>query len=123
MTFNRDNKHKGIIRVWLATQNSFRGIAWLLKNEAAFKQECLLLVVAIPLSIFIADTLALRALLIFSIVFIIMMEIINTAIEAVVDRISLDINPLSGLAKDLGSALVTIAIIVASCVWFVVLLC
>jgi diacylglycerol kinase (ATP) len=122
LTFDRNNKHRGLVRVWLASKNSFRGIKWLLNNEAAFKQECLLLCIAVPLSYLAADTFALRALLVISIVFILMMEIINTAIEVIIDRISLEMNPLSGVAKDLGSALVTISIIIACAVWLSVIL-
>jgi diacylglycerol kinase (ATP) len=122
MTFDHQNKSQGFLRIWLASKNSLRGLQWLINNEAAFKQECLLLIVAIPLSYAVADTFALRALLIVSIVFILMMEIVNTAIEVVIDRISLEINPLSGVAKDLGSALVTIAIIMACATWLSVLL-
>ena len=57
--------------------------------------------------------------LILSVIFVLLMEIINTAIEVVVDRVSLDIHPLSGLAKDLGSALVMISMIVALVLWCV----
>jgi diacylglycerol kinase (ATP) len=96
-------------------------LQWLIKNEAAFKQECLLLVAAIIPSIYIASSPIECLLLLLSVLMILLMEIINTAIEVIVDRIGLEIHPLSGLAKDLGSLLVMISIIVASAVWIVMI--
>ncbi len=119
--FDNKNKPTGIKRVYLASLNSLRAFKWLYQNESAFKQELLLLFIAVPLS-FLFDISAMEQMvLILSVIFIIFTEIINTAIEAVVDRVGLEIHPLSGLAKDLGSAAVMISMIMAFIIWLVVL--
>ena len=81
----------------------------------------MLLLIAIPLSFFFNISIKEQAILLLAIVFVIFTEIINTAIEAVVDRIGLEIHPLSGLAKDLGSAAVLISLIIASSIWIIIL--
>lgn len=120
--FDNINKPKGIQRIYLASLNSARAFKWLYKNESAFKQEILLLLLAIPISFLFDISFKEQLILIVAIVFIIFTEVINTAIEAVVDRVGLDIHPLSGLAKDLGSAAVFISLIVAASIWLIVLL-
>lgn len=120
--FDNTNKPKGIQRVYLATLNSLRAFKWLYKNESAFRQEILLLVLAVPISFLFDINVKEQIALILAIVFIIFTEIINTAIEAVVDRVGLEIHPLSGLAKDLGSAAVMISLIIASSIWIMILL-
>ncbi|WP_371195109.1 diacylglycerol kinase [Glaciecola sp. SC05] len=117
--FNPTNKHTGIKRIYLAGKNSLNALHWLFKNEAAFKQEVGLLIAAAILSTLIAQTALERLMLILSVVLILLLEIVNTAIEVVVDRIGLDIHPLSGLAKDLGSLLVLVGISMAAAVWLV----
>jgi diacylglycerol kinase (ATP) len=120
--FDNKNKPKGIQRVYFASLNSLRAFKWLYDNECAFKQEILLLVIAIPVSFVFNISFKEQVVLILAILFVIFTEIINTAIEAVVDRIGLEIHPLSGLAKDLGSAAVMISLIIASSIWLIVLL-
>ena len=109
--FDNTKKPKGLKRIVLASFNSFRAIKWLYQNESAFRQELLLLMIAKE-----------QVTLILAVLFIIFTEIVNTAIEAVVDRVGLEIHPLSGLAKDLGSAAVLLSLIIASSIWFVILL-
>lgn len=120
--FDNTNKPKGLRRVALATLNSLRAFQWLYKNESAFRQEVLLLILAMPVSFLFNISITEQVILILAIVFIIFTEIINTAIEAVVDRIGLEIHPLSGLAKDLGSAAVLLSLIIASSIWLTILL-
>jgi diacylglycerol kinase (ATP) len=120
--FNNKNKPKGIQRIYFASINSSRAFKWLYKNESAFKQEILLIVLAMPVSFMFDISVKEQGILILSIAFIIFTEIINTAIEAVVDRVGLEIHPLSGLAKDLGSAAVLISILIATCIWLIILL-
>ncbi|WP_448212257.1 diacylglycerol kinase [Colwellia sp. MEBiC06753] len=119
--FDNTNKPAGINRVYLATLNSFRAFNWLIQNEAAFRQELVLLFLATILAFNLDVSAVERLLLILSVVFILFTEVINTAIEAVVDRVGLEIHPLSGLAKDLGSAAVFISLVVAASVWAVIL--
>lgn len=120
--FDNKNKPTGIKRIYLASLNSFRAFRWLYQNESAFKQELLLLVVALIITFNLDISYQEQAILILSIVFIIFTEIINTAIEAVVDRVGLEFNPLSGLAKDLGSAAVLLSMIIAMVTWIIILI-
>tara|TARA_Y100001936_G_scaffold202099_1_gene204600 strand:+ start:253 stop:618 length:366 start_codon:yes stop_codon:yes gene_type:complete len=120
--FDSQNKPQGLKRIYLATLNSNRALRWLIKNEAAFRQEILLLIVSVPVSFFFNISLKEQLVLIIAILFIIFTEILNTAIEVVVDRIGLEIHPLSGLAKDLGSAAVLISIAIALCTWAIILI-
>lgn len=120
--FDNVNKPKGITRIYLATLNSFRAFKWLYNNESAFRQELLLLIIAIPVTFIFNISIKQQVILILAIIFIMFTEIINTAIEAVVDRVGLDIHPLSGLAKDLGSAAVLISLLVAGSIWLIILL-
>jgi diacylglycerol kinase (ATP) len=91
--FDNVNKPKGITRIYLATLNSFRAFKWLYNNESAFRQELLLLIIAIPITFIFDISIKQQVILILAIVFIMFTEIINTAIEAVVDRVGLDIHP------------------------------
>lgn len=115
-------KTRGLKRVYLAFGNSVRALKWLVKNEAAFRQELLLLIACIPLTFVFDITASERLILLTSVVFIIFTEIVNTAIEAVVDRVGKEIHPLSGLAKDLGSAAVMVSFIIAVLIWLIVLI-
>jgi diacylglycerol kinase (ATP) len=119
--FDNQNKPTGVKRVYLATINSLRAFKWLYNHESAFKQELLLLLMAIPITFIFDISMKEQMILILAILFIIFTEIINTAIEAVVDRVGLEIHPLSGLAKDLGSAAVMVSLIIATIIWLAVL--
>ena len=119
--FDTNNKPTGLKRIMLANENSMKGFRWLLKNDAAFKQELGMLVVLAPVTFLFSITAFEQAVLIISLLFVIFTEVLNTAIEAVVDRIGLEIHPLSGLAKDLGSAAVFIALTIAFILWAVIL--
>jgi len=121
--FDSNNKPKGIKRIILAGENSFRAFNWLIKNESAFRQEILLLLILIPVTFCFNINVKEQIFLVVSLLFIVFTEVINTAIETVVDRVSLDIHPLSGLAKDLGSAAVLLSLIMAILVWLSILLC
>ncbi|MFI0400759.1 MAG: diacylglycerol kinase [Thiolinea sp.] len=111
----------GIKRIIKAGQYSWQGVLAAYRNEEAFRQEVWLLVVAIPLALWIGDSALERALLIGSILLLLIVELLNSAIEAVVDRISSEHHELAGRAKDMGSAAVTIAIINAIVLWLVML--
>ncbi|XQW86642.1 diacylglycerol kinase [Thalassotalea piscium] len=120
--FDHKNKPKGLKRLYLASVNSFRAFKWLYQHESAFKQELLLLILVIPTTFLFDISLKEQAILVLTVIFIMFTEVINTAIEAVVDRVGLDIHPLSGLAKDLGSAAVLLSMIIAVIIWLVILL-
>lgn len=120
--FDNENKPTGLKRIHLATLNSFRAFQWLYINESAFKQELLLLLIAIPITFCFDISIKEQVILVLALLFIMFTEVINTAIEAVVDRVGLDIHPLSGLAKDLGSAAVFISLVFAASIWGVILI-
>lgn len=121
MKFDINNKPKGLRRLVLANKNSLKAFVWLYKNESAFRQELLLLVILTPLTFIFDITRLEQTALIISLLFIVLTEVVNTAIEVVVDRISLEMHPLSGLAKDLASAVVFISLVMAFVTWFAIL--
>ncbi|MGD8231893.1 diacylglycerol kinase [Vibrio sp. TRT 1302] len=114
-------RRTGILRIIYTLVHSYNGFKWLCKNEAAFQQELALFV---PLTVFAfwLDLPTMQTLLvILSMVFVLFAEMVNTAIEAVVDRISLDYHLLSGVAKNIGSALVLLSMLSSLAVWGTVL--
>ncbi|GAA74384.1 MAG: diacylglycerol kinase [Colwellia sp.] len=117
MQFDSANKPSGINRVVLAFKNSQRAFKWLAKNEAAFKQELFLLALSLIIISIWQIGIYEKVMLLISVLFVIFAEVVNTAIEATIDRVGLEIHPLSGLAKDLGSAAVLIALLISSFVW------
>jgi diacylglycerol kinase (ATP) len=109
----------GVTRIVAATRYSMQGLAHALKHEAAFRQELLLLVPLIAVLPFAKLTVLENLFLIALGVAVLVVEILNSAIEAVVDRVSLERHPLAGRAKDLGSAAVFLAITVFMASWLV----
>lgn len=122
MNYGIVHKKKGLKRIVAASFNSYKGLIWMLKNEAAFKQEIILTLLLVVLSFFLNISLSEQFTLIAALCFVLFTETINTAIEAVVDRVGLEHHPLSGLAKDLGSAAVLISFVIAFCIWLAVLI-
>ncbi len=111
----------GLVRLWNALGYSRDGLVAAWKNEAAFREELLLTAIAIPLAIFLGKTGVDRALLIGSIIVILIVEILNSAVEAVVDKASPEKHELAKRAKDMGSAAVFLSLINAAAVWACVL--
>jgi diacylglycerol kinase (ATP) len=107
----------GAARLWLATLNSLRGLRHCYHSEAAFRQEVWAACVLIPLALWLGRTGVERALLAGSILFVMIVELLNTGIEVVVDRISHERHHLSGFAKDLGSSAVLLALLLAVVAW------
>ena len=112
---------KGFVRLWNALGYSRDGLAAAWKNEAAFREEVLLAVVAIPLALFLGKTGVDRSILIGSIILILIVEILNSAIEAVVDKASPEKHELAKRAKDMGSAAVLFSLLNAAIVWACIL--
>lgn len=120
-----ESPHKGktgLKRVWNAFFYSLEGFRAAWKHEDAFRQESLLALVLIPLALYLGDDVLGRALMIASVLLVIIVELVNSAIEATVDRISLENHQLAKRAKDLGSAAVLIALINVLVTWGLVLL-
>ncbi len=110
-------KNTGFTRILFAFKNSWKGFKFLIRNEAAFQQELVLAILLAPLSFLISRSLSELILLLLTLALVLVVEILNTAIEAAVDRIGLEHNELSGLAKDLGSAAVLLSLLFAAGVW------
>jgi diacylglycerol kinase (ATP) len=112
----------GLRRVLNATRYSLAGLAAAARHEAAFRSEFLLAVVLIPCAWVLGANGVQRALLIGSVLLVLIVELVNAALEAAVDRISLDHHELAGRAKDLGSAAVMLSLLNVVVVWALVLL-
>jgi len=112
----------GVQRIWRAARYSFDGFAAAYQNEAAFRQELLLVIVLAPCAFFVGRTPAQVMLLLASLLIILVVELFNSAIEALADAVSLEQHPLLGRAKDMGSAAVLLTLCMVALVWFSVLL-
>lgn len=104
-----------------ATRYSVKGLRYAWANEAAFRYEIYVLVVALPAAWFVGKGAVERALMIGSVLLVVVVELINSAIETTVDRVSKDHHELSGHAKDLASAAVFVSIVLAATVWLILL--
>jgi diacylglycerol kinase (ATP) len=112
----------GLQRIWNALNYSLAGLRAAYANEDAFRQEVLLAAVLIPLAIALPVAGIGRVLMIGSVIVVLIVELLNSAIEAAIDRISLDHHRLSERAKDIGSAAVLLALINVAMTWTLVLL-
>lgn len=115
-----ESPHKGktgLIRIWNAFGYSLAGFRAAYKHEDAFRQELHLAVVLIPLALWLPASHIGKALMIGSVLLVIVVELINSAIEATVDRISLEKHDLAKRAKDIGSAAVLVSLINVLVVW------
>lgn len=111
----------GIKRIINAAGYSWSGLKASVKHEAAFRQELLLCSLLIPIAIYQARSAVEYALLFGSLFLILIVELLNSAIEAVVDRFGGEIHELSGRAKDIGSAAVLLALLNAAVIWAIIL--
>ena len=105
-----------------AVGSSVRGLVGAFRDEAAFRQELACALVVIPLGLWLGRNGMERALLIGPVLLTLIVELVNSAIEATVDRIGLERHALAGLAKDIGSAAVFMSFILLGTVWLLVLL-
>ena len=110
----------GIKRIFKAAGYSWQGIVYAWQNEAAFRQEFVLFVVASIVAIFSSVSPVEKAVLIGCVAIVIIVEILNSAIEAVVDRFGKEFHPLSKAAKDMGSAAVFISLAAAALIWMII---
>lgn len=111
----------GFVRLIYATRYSWLGLKAAWRSEAAFRQELVGFLVLVPLALWLPVSGLEKLLLIGSLVAVIIVELLNSAVEAVVDRIGDEFHPLSGQAKDMGSAAVLLALLMASATWAYVL--
>ena len=117
-----DSDNTGIRRLIKATGYSLQGLAAAFRHETAFKQEVALTVLLLPLALWLGQSGPERALMIAVWILVPLFELMNSAIEAVVDRIGPEQHELSGRAKDIGSAAVMVALLNAAVVWLLVLI-
>lgn len=110
-------KRRGLTRLLYTLVNSGRALRWLLRHEEAFQLESVLALTLLPSVYFIASSPLQASVMVAVTLLVLMVEALNTAIEVVVDRISTEHHSLSGLAKDLGSLAVTLALLIWLAVW------
>lgn len=108
---------RGLRRIHNALGYSLAGLVAAYKNEDAFRQEVIMALVLIPLSLYVGESAVERALLIASVLLVMIVELLNSSIEATVDRISLENHKLAKRAKDIGSAAVLISLIQLAIIW------
>ena len=115
-------KPRGATRVLRALGASLRGLAGAFRDEAAFRQELAFAAIVVPLGLWLGRSGVERALLVAPVLLILIVELVNSAIEATVDRIGFERHALAGLAKDIGSAAVLMSFVLLGAVWLLVLL-
>lgn len=108
---------RGIARWRSALKHSLNALKTGWKTETAMREEMLLILAAVPLAVFLGDTPAETVAMIVAVLFVVLVETLNTAIEATLDRVSEDFHPLTKTAKDMGSFAVLIALVISGLVW------
>lgn len=119
------NPHKGnrgFARAWHAAKNSWCGLVYAFQEESAFRQELTLLALLSPIPFLLPTSHLEKALLIGSLLMVLVVELLNSSVEAAIDRISFEHHDLSKRAKDFGSAAVMIALFIAILMWLAVCL-
>ena len=109
--------NRGLTRAWHAAKNSWCGIVYAFQEESAFRQELALLIVLTPVALFLPVSPIEKCVLIVSLIMVLVVELLNSSVEAAIDRISFDHHDLSKRAKDFGSAAVMLALLVAMLLW------
>jgi diacylglycerol kinase (ATP) len=112
----------GVQRVINATRYSLEGLAAAARHEDAFRQELILAAILVPLGLWLGADGVERALLVGSVLMVLVVELLNSAVEATVDRVSLEDHQLAKRAKDIGSAAVMMSLVTVGVVWLLVLL-
>lgn len=115
-------KPKGLTRILRAAAASCKGLRGAYRGEAAFRQELGLSILVIPLGLWLGRSGVERALLVAPMMLILIVELLNSAVEATVDRIGLERHVLAGLAKDIGSAAVLMSFVLLGVMWLLVLI-
>ena len=107
----------GLMRIVRATRYSAQGLAHAWRHEAAFRQEIVMLMALTPIGIWLGGSPLERTLLIGSLVLVLIVELLNSAVEAAIDRVGHEVHELSGRAKDLGSAAVMLSLLLVAAIW------
>ena len=112
----------GLTRVFHAFLNSCAALEDAFRHENAFRQEIVLAVILIPTAFVLKVSAVERAMLVASVLLVLVVELLNTGVEAAIDRISYERHALSKRAKDMGSAAVLVALVLLACVWAIIVL-
>ncbi len=115
------DNNRGLLRFIDAAGYSWKGLTAAYKNEEAFRQELIIFCILAPLGLLLGDTGTQRALLLGSLILVLIVELLNSAIEAVADRIGTEQHELSGRAKDIASAAVMLSMLLVVVIWGLVL--
>jgi len=110
-----------VLRAWRATVNSWNGLAFAIRSEQAIREELAALILSVPLAWLIGTTPARRIEMVAVILLLLVVELLNTAIEKLADRLTTDHDPQIGQVKDMGSAAVGVALVIAGAVWLLAL--
>ena len=121
MTESPYKGHTGLRRLWNASRHSLDGLRAAAIHEDAFRQELAIAAILLPLGLWLGNTGVEKALLAGSVLMVLVVELLNSAVEATVDRISLDDHPLAKRAKDIGSAAVMLSLVTCGAVWLLLL--
>lgn len=113
--------NSGLTRILKAAGYSWQGLKAAFKHEAAFRQECFLLLLMAPLAFWLDHTAVEKALLLGSLLLVLIVELLNSAVENTVDRFGGEVHELSGRAKDIGSAAVFVSLVNVAVIWGCVL--
>jgi diacylglycerol kinase (ATP) len=106
-----------LLRLWRASINTRNGLAFAIRSEAAVREELIALAISIPLAWLVGATTMRRVELIATVVLVLVVELLNTAIEKLADRLTTDHDPQIGRVKDMGSAAVGVALVMAGLFW------
>jgi diacylglycerol kinase (ATP) len=107
----------GVKRLWRATINSWHGLVAATQSEQAFRQELVVLAIAVPVAFYLTADFGKRFALIGTLVVVLIVELLNTAIENLSDRVTRDTDPAIKRVKDMGSAAILLSILLAAAVW------
>jgi diacylglycerol kinase (ATP) len=116
-----DMKRRGIFRAFGALRHSYDGFVAVMRNESSFRQEAVLASMLIPIAVCMPVGILERILLVNSVLLVLLVELINSGIEATVDRVSYERHELAKIAKDCGSAAVTVSLVIWAITWSCIL--
>ena len=114
---NPHKTHRGLKRIWLATGHSAQGFYFAIREESAFRQELFLAILMLPWAFVFEFSAVERILLIGTLILVLITELLNSGIEAAIDRISFEAHSLSKRAKDYGSAAVLLSLVLSGGTW------
>ncbi len=113
----RRSRGSDVLRIWRATVNTKNGLAFAIRSEQAIREEVIALLLSVPLAWLIGTTSARRIEMVIVVLLLLTVELLNTAIENLSDRLTTDHDPQIGRVKDMGSAAVGVALVIAGITW------